>query len=178
MSGVFAGQIYHQHAWWTAAPQPTRRVDMTEKRRAVFLLCSDASGIDREPAAQSVHLRPDLIGVGGEILGRHAQQLGDLHHLRLLEAAGGDGRGAHSDAAGDKGLFRVIGNGVFINGDLYLIQAALKFLTGDFEIPDVHQHQMVIRAARDQAETLLGQLLRENLCIFHHLLPIRFELWL
>ena len=81
--------------------------------------------VNGELAAQGVYLGADLIAAALKVPGHPAHPGGDLHHLRLPEAPGGDGGGAHPDAAGDKGLFRVVGNGVFVDGDLHRVQTAL-----------------------------------------------------
>ena len=75
------------------------------------------------------------------------------------EAPGSDGGSAHPDTAGDEGLLRVVGDGVLVDGDVYLVQPVLILLAGEAEVPGVHQHQMVVRAAGDQPEALLDQAL-------------------
>ena len=101
--------------------------------------------------------------------------MGDLHHLRLLEATGGDGGSTHPDAAGDKGLLRVVGNGVFVDGDLNLVQSPLKLLAGDVEIPHVYKAEVVVRAAGDETEPFFYQFLRQDLGVFHDLLRVSLE---
>ena len=49
----------------------------------------------------------DLLPATVEITGCLARPAGDVHHIRRLEAAGGDGGSTHPDAAGDEGLLRV-----------------------------------------------------------------------
>ena len=101
---------------------------------------------------------------------------GDLRHLRLPEAPGSDGGSAHPDTAGDEGLLRVVGDGVLVHRDAYLIQPVLILLAGEAKVPGVHQNQMVVRAAGDQPEALLDQLFRQNPGVGSHLPPIGPEL--
>ena len=60
----------------------------------------------------------------------HVDARHDLLHLVGLEAAGGDHGGADAHAAGDRGFFRVAGDGVFVQGDVVFIAALLQLLPG------------------------------------------------
>ena len=50
-----------------------------------------------------------------------------------------------------------------------------KLLAGNVEIPYIHQHQVIIRAAGHKAEAAFHQLLRQDLGVFHDLLRIGLE---
>ena len=53
--------------------------------------------------------------------------------------------------------------------------ASLRVAPGHAEGAHVHQHQVVVGAARDQAEALLGQRGGQRLRVVDHLLLIRLE---
>ena len=109
--------------------------------------------IEREPLAQLRHFRTDLLRMVRIVLFCHeAHPPGDLRHLRLPEAPGSDGGSAYPDTAGDEGLLRVVGDGVLVHRDAYLIQPVLILLAGEAKVPGVHQNQMVVRAAGDKPE--------------------------
>ena len=87
-------------------------------------------------------------------------------HLFLPEAAGGNGGGAHPDAGGDEGLFRVVGDGVFIDSDIYLIQTVLHLLAGEmgraqsdaifiFDEPTIGLHPLDVATLLDVFQTLI-----------------------
>ena len=78
--------------------------------------------VQREFSAGLVYFGPDLIGGVFKIGSRQIDPTGNFLHFFFAKAAGGYVRGSYPDAAGDKGLFRVVGNGVFVDGDLDLVQ--------------------------------------------------------
>ena len=55
-----------------------------------------------------------------EISGRVIDALRDDLHVLGAEAARRDCRGADAHAAGDEGALRIVGNGVFVDGDIVL----------------------------------------------------------
>ena len=74
--------------------------------------------VDRKPAGQGMHLgtnRCDVRFIVGVI-----EHVGDEvcsgTGLVVFEAARGHGRCANANATGDHGFFRVVGDGVFIDG--------------------------------------------------------------
>src|ERR671935_2658848 len=90
-------------------------------------------GIERKARGQLLHLAPHggLDGAGAEI-GQHAiDQARDLRHLGLLHPAGGDGRRAEADAAGDHGTLRLERNRVLVHGDPGAVERLLRILAGD-----------------------------------------------
>ena len=101
--------------------------------------------------------------------------MGNLDHVLLLEAAGGDSRCADAQAAGDKGALRVVRDGVLVGGDVDSVQTLLQILAGDVHVLQVDQDQVVVGAAGYQAEAFIGQRLGKGLRVFDDLLLIGLE---
>ena len=74
--------------------------------------------IQREFAADFRNHGFDLVGGTLEVPGGQRHTAGNFLHFRLAQSTGGDGGSADADAAGDGGLLGVIGNGVFVQGDM------------------------------------------------------------
>ena len=45
---------------------------------------------------------------------------------------------------------RLVGNRVLVGRDIHLVQPVLEFLAGDAGLPQIHEHQVIVGAARDQ----------------------------
>ena len=105
------------------------------------------------------HFLADL-GHGG-LVGPVAQggvhPAGDELHLGFLHAAGGDGGGADPDARGLEGGVGVEGDAVLVDGDAGPVQGLLGLVAQDALLEHVHQHQVVVGAAGDDAPALAGQ---------------------
>ena len=101
---------------------------------------------------------------------------GELSDEELDNAAGGGCGSAYTDAAGDKGTFGVVGNSVFIYGDIYLIQSALKLLAGYAKVSKVDEHKVVVGAAGNHIYAKAGELFCHCFGIFNYLLGIIFKL--
>src|SRR5581483_6462493 len=120
----------------------------------------DASpGIGRELGAEPGRRLPDLGGhrlvVGGP---QHpGDERGDLGHLRLPHAGGGDGGGADPQPAGDERRLGVAGDRVLVERDPGPVEGLLGHLARHPERAQVDQHQMVVGAAGDDSEPLAGQ---------------------
>ena len=90
-----------------------------------------------------------------EIRGCQPDAAGDLIHVALHQASGGDGRGADSDAGGNERTSGIVGDRVLIEGDINLVAAVLKLLTGNIHAAQIHQHQMVVCTAGQDLKALL-----------------------
>mgnify|MGYP006889139753 CR=1 FL=1 len=101
--------------------------------------------VDGVSAADLCHRRPDLIRLIFKIRGCQPDAAGNLTHIAFHQASGGNGRGADADAGGNKGASGVIGNGIFIQCNAYLITAVLKLFSGNIQTAQVNQHQMIVR---------------------------------
>ncbi len=100
---------------------------------------------------------------------------GDLGHLGFFHAAGGDGRGADADAAAEGDLLGVEGDAVFVHGDGGLVEG----LAGDFAVEafraQIDEHEVIIRAAADDAVAEGHERGGEGLGVFDDLLRVGFE---
>ena len=81
----------------------------------------------------------------------------DRLHLGLAHAGGGDRRGPETQPARDERLLRVVGDRVLVAGDPGAVERLLGDLAGHAEGPEVDEHQVVVGAARDDAEALGGE---------------------
>jgi hypothetical protein len=96
----------------------------------------------------------------GAVLDGFLDQVGDVEHLVLLHAAGGDGGRAEADAAGLEGALRVEGNRVLVHRDAGLVEHFRNFLAGDVLRLEIDEHEMVIGRAGDDAENRFSSSLR------------------
>ena len=64
---------------------------------------------------------------------------------------------------------------VLVDGDVHLVQTMLQLLAGDTGFPQIHQHQMVIRAAGYQLEAAVQQAGGQRLGVFADLILIALE---
>src|SRR5699024_5819857 len=103
--------------------------------------------IDRVARADVADIVTDLFRLVLEIGRSLPDELCDMQHLRLAEAARGDSRGADALAGGHERAFRVVRDGVLVCGDIHLVQTALELLAGDAGLAQVDQHEVVVRAA-------------------------------
>ena len=72
----------------------------------------------------------------------------------------------------------LVGDGVLVDGDIDLVQAVLHLLAGEVGRAQVHQHQVVVRAAGYQVRPTLHDGLGQHGGVFHDLLLISLELGL
>ena len=86
-------------------------------------------------------------------------QRGDLRHLRLGHALGGDRGCTDPHAAGDERATRVVGHRVLVERDPGLVERGLGDLAGQLlvERTQVDHHQMVVGAPGDEPEPLPRQ---------------------
>src|SRR3954452_8992090 len=127
---------------------------------------------------------PDQLADGGGDLGgagavgvpdRGADQRGDLLHVGLDHALGGDRGAAHPDARGDRRRLRVEGDGVLVQHDAGGVAAGLGDLPGDRlaggvgDLAQVQQREVGVGAPGDRAQPLGGQPLGERLGVADHL---------
>src|SRR5690606_25178113 len=156
---------------WQAPPSPAGRA----LRQALALHAS----IKRVRRAQAGHplaglLPDDLIA---RVRQHPVDDVRNLLHLGFLHAAGRHRRRAQPQAAAHSRFLRVKGDRVLVDRDPDLVQQRLRLLAR--EPPgrlDVHQHQVVVCAAGDQAETAGLERLGQRLGVLDDLLLVRPEL--
>ena len=93
---------------------------------------------------------PALVMPGVRVREDVDDELGDLVELVLAEAAGGERRGAETDAGGVPGAVGVGGDRVAVGDHAGVEQGRLGLTTGEAERADVEQHEVVVGAAGDQ----------------------------
>lgn len=104
-----------------------------------------------------------LVDAGGDGDGA-VDNVGDADKVVLVEAAGGHGRGAHSEAAGDEGG-AVAGNGVLVGGYADELEDTLDTAAVNAVGFEVREDKVVVCAAADEAisEAALALVLAEAL---------------
>ncbi len=99
----------------------------------------------------------------------------DLFHLRFLHAARSDGWRADADAAAEGDFLRVEWNAILVHSDAGVIER----FTGDFAVQtfgaEIDEHQMIVRAAADDAIAQRGECRGERLRVLHNLLLVFLE---
>ena len=82
-----------------------------------------------------------------------------LSHLALPHAGRGHGGGTDPEPAGDERRPRVARDLVLVEGDPGPVECLLSCLSRQVRVEGakVHQHQVVVSAARDYSETFGGQ---------------------
>src|SRR5436305_2354579 len=120
-----------------------------------------SAGVGPELRAEVVGRVPD-VGQSGVVVAvpqGAADEGGDLAHLGLPHPGRGDRRGADAQPAGDERRPGIAGDGVLVQGDPGPVEHVLGHLAGQRHVgpPEVDQHQVVVRAGRDQPEALAGQ---------------------
>ncbi len=96
-------------------------------------------------------------------------------HLGLAHAAGGHRRRADADAARDHRRILIERNRVLVDRDAGLAERRLGHLARDAFREHVHEHQVVVGAAADEAESRSDQRAREPLRVGHDLLLVGDE---
>src|SRR5262249_45861976 len=130
--------------------------------------------IERETVRQLLNLAPHrrLDRGRSEIRQYAVDETRDLLHLRLAHAARGHRRRADADSAGHHGTLRLERHRVLVHGDPRPIERLLGVLAGDAAAGEVHQHEMRIGAASDEAVAALHQRRRERRGVLHDLLLV------
>ncbi len=114
-----------------------------------------------------------LLDLGIADIGENFRDPGaDLLHLGFAHAAGGDGRAAQADSAAFHWGQRIERNGILVYGDAGAVEGFFGVRSGDAAGVDFDQKQMVVRAAGDDAESLLGNGGGHSLGVGHNLLLI------
>ena len=107
--------------------------------------------------AEGFHLCLDFFFGIFKISGDLVNALGDDFHILFFKTAGGDGGSADTDTAGDEGTLGIVGDGVFVGGDVHFVQFMLHLLAGDVEVSKVDEHQMIVGAAGNQIKSAGNQ---------------------
>ena len=106
----------------------------------------------------------------------HSDDIADLAHILFLETACRKRRRSETDAARDERGQRFKRDGVAVGRDVYFVQNVLRLFAGDAFARQIDQHQMIVRAAGDDAESVRHQRFRQYGRILLHLLCVRFKL--
>src|SRR5579883_3166266 len=151
------------------APARNPRARREEAGRRPAFLVSWQIGIDGKAGAEGVDLVADaplrrfaVIAPrhrGLEHLDDHAA---DFAELLLAEAARRRRWRAEADARGDRRLLWVEGDAVLVAGDAGAPESRLGELAGQPLRPQIDQHEMRIRASRNDGEAALGERRRER----------------
>ncbi len=96
-------------------------------------------------------------------------------HLGFLQAPRRDGRGADSNAAGYHRRIGVKRDGVLVDGDGGSLQAFFSLLAGHLFGENIHQHQVIVGAARNDPEAFGRKRLAECFGIGDDLLLVLAE---
>src|SRR5438445_7527785 len=133
---------------------------------------------DGEPTGQIEYLGRDVLrhGLVALRLEDARDERADALHLRLFHSARRDGGSADADPRGDAGLLGVVGNRVFVHGDSDGIERLLGLLSGEIHRPNIHQHEVVVGPARDDAKTRLRKRCGERARVHADLLRVGLEL--
>ena len=107
-----------------------------------------------------------------------ADHVGNVGHLRYSHATRGHGGCTDPYPTSLERGTCLEGDGVFVDRDARFVECSLAFLTGYVARPDVHQHQVVVRATTDKSKTVLGQAVGKGRCIGYDLGLILREGWL
>ena len=120
----------------------------------------------------------DFLAGSVEVTGGQGDAVGNALHLLHAQATGGGGGGADADTGGVGRLLRIVGNGVLVDGDVYLVQTLLHLLARDAHGAEIHQNEVVVGAARDQIKALGLQRLGQSLAVENDLMLVSLELGL
>ena len=101
---------------------------------------------------------------------------GDLAHLRLLHAAGGERGSADADARRLEGWIDVVGDGVLVDSDAGLAESEFSLRAENAFLEDVDQHEVVVSASGDDAEASLLETESKHLGIGDDLRGVGLEL--
>ena len=92
------------------------------------------------------------------------------------EAARGDGGRSDPQAARHAGRERVVRNRVFVHGDAYGAKRLFRVLPRPSDRAEIDEHQVVVRAAGDDAQPLALQRRRHGAGVLDDLPPVGVEL--
>ena len=106
--------------------------------------------VKRIAAADIANAAPDIVGAALKIDGAAVDEIRYRVHILFVKPSRGDGGGAEPYAAGDKGLLGVVGHGIFVGGDIHLVEPVLKLLARNAERAQIDKDKVVIRAARHE----------------------------
>ena len=105
-------------------------------------------------------------------------EVGDGGHLGLAHALGGDRRRADAQARGDVRRAGVVGHRVLVEADAGLVEREAGLLARQVGVEgaQVDEHQVVVGAARHEAEPVAGQRLGQGGGVAHDLGGVLLEL--
>ena len=148
---------------------------LSRRRLTVF---PDPFRVEGKPFAEQADLFPDPgqpLFVA-DILEHSGDEPGDQLHLRLLHPPRGQSGRSDADAAGDLGPLGVERNPVLVDRDARPVERLLRLFPRNAQVGQVHEHQVVVGAARDEAEAVGQKGIGEGLRVFQDLALILFEL--
>src|ERR671917_630679 len=134
-----------------------------------------ASSIQREGLGQGTNAVAQALELAARGLD---DDLRDLAHLVRPHAAGRHRRGPEPDAARDGRLLGVVRDHVLVARDADGLEGLLELLAGCARFDQVHQDQVVVRAAGDEVEPAFQESLGHRLAVLDYPTGVVLELWL
>jgi hypothetical protein len=135
-------------------------------------------GVEREMVGQLGHFAANA--VESRIVAALVESLvdpgGNLAHLRLLHAAGGERRRAHANSGGLEGWVGVVGDGILVHRDAGLSQRQFGLRAEDALLENIDQHEVIVCSSGNDAEAGLLQGLSQHLGVGYDLRGVGLEL--
>src|SRR3954468_10364241 len=144
------------------AAATSRRMERSDRRRRPELRVERVAVGDRGHPLGKVSA--DRLEAGLE---RLADDAADLVVLLDADAAGGQCRGADAQPRRHRRRTRVEGHGVAVDGDADVVQPVLGLLAVELGVAEVDEHEVDVRAAREDVYADLKQLLGHRLRAGH-----------
>ncbi|MNT73708.1 hypothetical protein D3C72_2124490 [compost metagenome] len=96
----------------------------------------------------------------------------------LVHAAGSYSRCTDTDTARDERARRIKRNGILVDGNADGVEYLLGVFARNVQIARIHEHHMVVGAARHNVDAFAGQRLGQHLGVLHYIFRICLEGWL
>src|SRR5690554_1346633 len=103
-------------------------------------------GIQGKCFREPVNGLPDFAEICASLFQRLGNEAANQTHLFGSHPPGGEGGCAHADPAGDKGAFRLEGDGVLVHGDAHAVQKLFRLLTGEALGLNLDQQEVIVGA--------------------------------
>ena len=134
---------------------------------------------DGEPVAELTGLGADggdsfFVALAGQYL---VEPAGDLDHVIFGQPAGCESRGADADTAGLGGFSGIKGDQVLIDDNTGVVEPVFGLGAGQIGMigPQIHQVQVVVRAAGAELKTLAEQGFGQGFAVINDLLGVDLE---
>jgi len=138
---------------------------------------ADAGFVNGEFGGDVGDLSADaLFGCGVADVGEDVGDPGtELFHFGFAHAARGDGGSAEANAAAFHGRKRIEGNGIFVDGDAGAVESFFGVAAGDVAGVDFDEEKVIVGAAGNNAEAMLGDGNGESFGVGDDLLLVGLE---